>query len=493
MRLWIAVHLPRLALEAFSPGDVADTGCVIVESERVVAVSSAARAAGVATGMRRGGVTMLAPHATVLERDHARECECMQAAAMAMLQYTPQVSLADESVLLLDVGASLRLFGGVRALCRRVRSDLRSLGFTASISCAPTARGAWLLARRGRGRVLAMASLERSLNRLSALLLPAARPFSGWLEGIGCTTVEELRRLPRPGLQRRCGRAILDMLDAAYGLAPEVHEWFEAPVTFRAQLELFDRVERADELVHGYHRLLLQMLGWLTARQLAVRRIVLEMAHERGREARPLSSIEISLAEPAWRNGHLVRLIKEWLARHVVEAPVIGLALEAPDVVPMAPPNETLFPEPGANESDQAQLFELLTARLGADNVLKPAPKADFRPDVANAWVPASEPIRTVELQAGLPPDVAQYPRPAWILAKPIQLLMRRDRPFYGSPLKVVSNPERIEAGWWSDTQSRDYFVAEGAEHAMYWIYRERVVSDDGEPEPRWFLHGLLG
>jgi protein ImuB len=338
-----------------------------------------------------------------------------------------------------------------------------------------------------------MGHLERSLNRLPALLLPAARPFAGWLEGIGCSTMEELRRLPRPGLQRRCGRAILDMLDAAYGHAPEVHDWFEAPETFRAQLELFDRVERADELVFGYHRLLLQMLGWLSVRQLAVRRIVLEMAHERGREARPPSSLEISLAEAAWRDGHLLRLIKERLARHTLDAPVIGLALEAVDVVPLAPPNETLFPEPGANESDQAQLLELLTARLGADNVLKPAPKADFRPDVANAWIPVSEPMRTADQLAGLPPNVGQYLRPTWILAKPIQLLMRQDRPFYGSPLKVISNQERIEAGWWSDAQSRDYFVAEGADHALYWIYRERMLGDDGEPELRWFLHGLFG
>ena len=61
-----------------------------------------------------------------------------------------------------------------------------------------------------------------------------------------------------------------------------------------------------------------------------------------------------------------------------------------------------------------------------------------------------------------------------------------------GSPLKVASTPERIEAGWWSDTQTRDYFIAEGQDHALYWIYRERMVGAGEEAEPRWYLHWLF-
>ena len=91
-----------------------------------------------------------------------------------------------------------------------------------------------------------------------------------------------MRRLPRPGLQRRCGRPLLDMLDAAYGMTPELFDWIEAPTTFSAKLELFDRVENAEALLFGAHRLLLQMTGWLCARQFAVERITLQLEHERG-------------------------------------------------------------------------------------------------------------------------------------------------------------------------------------------------------------------
>lgn len=45
-------------------------------------------------------------------------------------------------MLLMGVGASLTLFNGAHALCRRIRADIRALWFTASLGCAPTARGA---------------------------------------------------------------------------------------------------------------------------------------------------------------------------------------------------------------------------------------------------------------------------------------------------------------------------------------------------------------
>jgi protein ImuB len=493
MRLWIGLHLPQLPLEVFSPNWSSDAGSVVLEQERVLAASPAARAAGVAHGMRRGGVLMLMPEARLHVRAPEREAEALHAAALALLQYTPLVTIAEESTLLIDIGASLRLFGGIRALCRRVRASLRALGFSGVLSCAPTARGAWMLARRRAGRVMTIASLTRRLDALPSSLPPPARPYTAWFEGIGCFDLGAMRRLPRPGLQRRCGRALLDMLDAAYGMAPELFEWVEAPTSFHAKIELFDRIENAEECLLGAERLVQQLTGWLCAHQLAVERITLLLEHERGRVARPATKVEIALAEPTWRDEHLVRLLRERLAKLVLDAPVIALALDASQVQAMAPPSESLFPEPGGSEEDRLRMLELLVARLGPENVLQALPQADYWPEVANSWVPVQQKVREKERASQMPPDVESLPRPTWILAKPIALLMRNHRPFYGSPLRMASTPERIEAGWWSKTQTRDYFIAEGQDHALYWVYRERIVGAGEDAEPRWFLHGLFG
>ncbi|MQA18959.1 Y-family DNA polymerase [Rugamonas rivuli] len=492
MRLWIGIHLPRLPLEVFCPRWSDDRCTVVLEQERVVAMSTLAEQAGVEACMRRGGALMLAPQAQFQQRALQLEADAQHAVAMALLQFTPQLAQAEEATLLLDVGASLRLFGGVRALCRQVAASMEALGFTAVLSCAATARGAWLLARSNAGRALTMEALARRMDRLPSSLLPPARPYLSWLEGIGCLTLGEMRRLPRPGLQRRCGRALLDMLDDAYGERAEMHQWLAAPASFRAKLELFDRVENAEALLFGARRLLQQLTGWLSAHQFAVERIRLLLEHERGKVAGPPTVIDIVLAEPVWRDEHLVRLLKERLAKQVLDAPVIGLCLEAPQVQPMAPPSDSLFPEPGGSKEDWQRLLEVLTARLGPENVLQAAPRADYRPEQANAWVSVQEKIRPSDARAQLPPDMPSLPRPAWLLAKPIPLLMRDHRPFYGSPLKIMSTGERIEAGWWSTMQTRDYFMAEGEDFAHYWLYRERT-GHEGEQSARWYLHGLFG
>ncbi|MYM73141.1 DNA polymerase Y family protein [Duganella sp. FT109W] len=492
MRLWIAIHLPQLPLEVFCPRWSTDQGTVVLEQERVIALSAAAYEAGVRRGLRRGGAIMLAPHTQFQQRSLPLEAEALQATALALLQFTPQLAEAEEATLLLDVGASLRLFGGIRALCHRVAQSVRALGFTGTLSCAPTARGAWMLARSNAGRALTMASLERRLDSLPPGLLPPARAYLDWLEGIGCLTIGQLRRLPRPGLQRRCGRALLDMLDDAHGARPEMHQWLAAPASFHAKLELFDRVENAEALLFGAHRLVLQLTGWLSAHQLAVERIQLLLEHERGRVAGPPTVVEIMLAEPTWKDTHLVRLLKERLAKLALPAPVIGLCLEAPQVQPMAPPSESLFPEPGGSKEDWQRLLELLAARLGADNVLQAAPNADYRPEHANSWVSIQTKIRPAEARAQLPSDIGSLPRPTWLLPKPIALMMRDHRPYYGSPLRIRSTGERIESGWWGAMQTRDYFMAQGEDNAHYWLFKERD-SGATEPETRWYLHGLFG
>ena len=138
-------------------------------------------------------------------------------------------------------------------------------------------------------------------------------------------------------------------------------------------------------------------------------------------------------------------------------------------------------------------MLEILVSRLGAEWVRRPKPVADHRPEIANGWTTVQEKVREADVAKQLPDDLTGLLRPTWLLAKPIALLMRDERPFYSSPLRMVQGPERIEAAWWDTTAARDYFVAQGQSHELYYVFRERVTNAHGESEPRWFLHGLFG
>ncbi|MCA1323633.1 Y-family DNA polymerase [Herbaspirillum sp. alder98] len=492
MSLWIAVHLPLLQLEVFRPNWDDEIAAVVFHQDRVSALSAPARAQGVAEGMRRGSVQLLSPRASTHERDIARESSLLNDTALALLQYTPQVTLAEHDCVLLDVGASLRLFGGIRALCRKVRTSIARLGLSATLSCGVSATGAWLLARFGYVRTLGLASLQRRLDRLPVVLLSAALPHLEWLHGLGCEQLGELRRLPRAGLQRRCGKPMLEMLDRAYGQRPELHRWISAPPSFRMRLELPDRIDQAELLERHAQRLMTQLAGWLAARQLALEQLRLLLEHERGRQAIAPTEIVLSLAAPTWQEDHLLLLLREKLARGQLGAPAIALVLTAERVQARTPVSETLFPEPGGSVDDQRRLVELLVARLGAEHVLQAAPQADHRPETSNRWLSV---LQRPPSQNALNAAAAQLPpRPLWLLDTPLPLALHDERPVYRGALTMASPVERIEAGWWEGQPvTRDYYTAHDARHVYYWIFRQWRAGQAGGDAAQWFLHGLFG
>jgi protein ImuB len=465
-----------------------------MEAGQVIAMSRLASQQGVRVGMRSAGVQAVAPEVILQEREPVREQAVLDAVALSLLQYTPELAAAPMHTLLLDVSASLSAFSGRWRLCRRVRDSVHALGCSFRLGMAPTALGAWLLAHRysqpkashgRRRRLVSMLSLHRELDRLPFELLPATARHAQWLTGIGCSTLADLRRLPRAGLQRRTDARLLEQLDRAYGEAPELFEWLQAPEQCDLALELPHPLEQAEQLLFGAHHLLTQMTGWLVARQQAVSRFTLVLEHERGRIPRPPTLLELVLAEPAWQEAHLLRLTKERLARLPLPAAVIGLRLQASQITPWTPSTEQLFPEPGGSPQDYRRLLELLMARLGPQAVQLPAAQEDHRPECANHWRSDS-----LSPQGHTPaqPTAPLAARPFWLLEQPLALSLQAHRPFYGSALRLLSGPERIESGWWDGALVlRDYFVAQGEEGACYWIYRERDAGS-----ARWFLHGLF-
>lgn len=462
----------------------------VTDAAQVIALTRLAAAQGVRIGMRAASAQVMAPEILLQERDLKREAAALEEVALALLQFTPELTQASAATLLMDVTASLSAFGGRLRLCQRVRRSLHVLGYSVRMGMAPTAQAAWLFAHQRshqhafRRRVVTMARMKAQLDRLPWQTLPEAVRHADWLEGIGCQTLSDLRRLPRAGLKRRTNVALLDALDRAYGEAPELFQWMAAPSSFNAMLELPYRVEHAAQLLQAAHRLLLQLTGWLVAHQRAVTSLSLLLEHERGHTRSPPTVVLITLAEPAWQEAHLLRLLKERLERLVLPGPVILMRLEAMQFSDWAPPTAQLFPEPGGTPEDYRRLLELLAARLGPEAVRLPSARADHRPEAANQWQRALD----GDTQDCREPVLPAAARPFWLLQTPLALPVRGHRPFYGSPLHLLSGPERIEAGWWDGALAlRDYFVAQGEEGACYWVFRERDAGS-----ARWFLHGLF-
>ncbi|SAL82667.1 DNA polymerase [Caballeronia arvi] len=526
--------MPSAQASSTSPGanstanDDIDQPCfALADHARILMPDLVAFRLGVRPGSTRAHAFALAPQLTLLAVDIRAEQNALEAVALALLAFTPKVVLAHANTVLLEVGASMRLFGGLRALLSRVTSTVKGCGFTSRMGCAPTAWGSWLLAHARtrrvarRVRIVKETTLLHALDALPVSLVPSAHSHGNVFEQIGCATLADLRRLPRKGVARRFGQGVLQWLAQAYGQAPDPREAFCAPASFEARLELQARVESADALLFAARRLVLQLAGWLAAHHAAVSEFSLLLEHElAARHAPKTSTFKVAWAVPTREAEHILWLLREKLNQTTLAAPVIEMKLLADKVSEHAPPPDTLFPLPGSDSDSMAQLLERLSARLGAENVVQLVARDDHRPEAAmtvEACKPAREtkPKRgkkggkktptTVKTQAEREPEpeeaqaepgeplelpdlaVPQQPRPAWILETPQKLMLRNERPFYRRPLKLISRTERIEAGWWDGNGvQRDYYVAADDRGRMFWLYRERLSG-------YWFLHGFFG
>lgn len=410
--------------------------------------------------------------------------------ALWALQFTPRVARRDEAVLM-ELAASQRLFGGRRALRERVHRLAAPLG-VARIGWAPTALAALAFARAGVHNGFAR-PLTEGLDRLPLATLSAAEPHLGTLARLGCRTLGDLRRLPRQGLGRRFDAGLLRALDQAHGLSPEAHDWLAPPEVFDARLELPTRVEEAPALLHGAHHLLLQLCGWLAARQLGVTALELRWAHDalRSRAAGAGGALRIRTGQPTRRPGHLARLLGEHLARTELLAPVGELGLQALEVQPLAPPSGSLLPDAGSTEAALGEALERLAARLGPQRVLRPVLADDHRPECMQHWQPATEALPRVS-RAHASPDPT--PQPAWLLPQPIKLVVRDHRPVYRRTLQLIAGPHRVEGGWWQRQGEqhrhvqRDYFVALDEEAGVLWVFQQRLADE----QTAWYLHGVF-
>ena len=501
---WLALHLPQLSLEAFCatlPPSPVPRPVALVAEHQIHSVDHSAAECGVRPGMKRATALALVADLLLAEADPRRAADALRAVAHTALAYTPAVTRHDGQTVLLEVQASLRLFGGPAALWQRLQAALAPLGHRLHAAAAPTALGAALLAQwqpRDRGDLLQgphatdLSALQTLLDEAPVWLLGRGREHWEALQGMGLRTLSDLRHLPRSGLARRFGSELLDDLDRARGLQADPRRWLSLPECFDSRLELHARAENTEQVLHGASVLLARLVAWAQARRARVGGFTLCMAHERQRQgALPPTELQVDLAEPALDAAHLQMLLRERLARITLAAPTMDLHLRCSRLVEGAAPNGELFPTRASQAEGLTRLLERLRARLGDAQVLRLEAVADHRPEHASRALPAqglgaSAPLALVDLfERPLP-----LHRPAWLLPEPQPLAEREAQPLLqGCPLQLLSGPERIETGWWDgDPTLRDYYIAGAVDGSLVWVYRSRMPVAAGEVS--WFLQG---
>ncbi len=471
--LWLALHLPMLALEALPPTSDAGPRAVSSGGRRgcLQVVDDAAASVGIRSGMGVSEALALCCDLQVLARQPRVEAAAREAVLLWAGQFTSQCTALSDDCLLLEIGASLTLFGGLSAVLRQVTTGLATLGHRVHLAAAPTPDAAALLARHRPGsQVLKLADLPKVLAPLPLECLDIEVRVSERLLGFGLRTIGECRRLPPPALGRRAGPQFLAHLGRLFGSLSRPLAMFVPPEQFNREVALEAPVTDSAGLRPPLRRLLLELQGFLRMRQAGIQVARLDLLS--GEDCHPLW---LRLAGASREASRLENLFDEHLQRWALPAPVKALRLVGEVLIDDAGPVRDLFD--AVVGEPQAQLLDRLRARLGDDAVHGITATADHRPGLDWAYcVPGEEFAGTITAL-----------RPAWLLREPQRLRAVAGQPSLDGRLTLLGGPERIEGGWWDGSDvARDYYIASQRSGRRLWIYRERRARGG------WYLHGLF-
>jgi protein ImuB len=393
--------------------------------------------------------------------------------ASAARALTPLVCIEPPDGLLLEVHGSLKLFGGLVSVKKKLVAELDRRRLRYHLCAAPTPLAASWLARSAAEDVPESSALS---GRLSPLSLAVTRWPDDVLVGLsemGIRTVGECLRLPRDGFARRVGREYLEQLDEALGKRPDPRTALGASPVLRSTVELSAEITETAALACVLRDIVARLGLELRRLQRQVQILELVLHHSR----RPATREKLQLIEPAHDPQRLLGPLTTRLEQLMLPAPVIALGLSA---IPVEAHIEVaeLFDElaPGRNSTAPAALVERLRARFGIERVYGLDLVEDHRPE--RVWARRADKLfQERSLCAAL---FLGTTRPLWLLPAPKRL---------GSAGAEICGtvPERIESGWWDGSDiGRDYYAISTEQGQRLWIYKDHATRG-------WYLHGLFG
>jgi len=470
--LWTGVVCPQHSLQALTrmiPKTEKSTRPLAVYQpvrgkHVVLDLNRAARARGVFSGQRLADALAIAPDLHVMARNRAAEQRLCEQIALIGYRFSHQVAITGDGIVL-EIGASRRLHGGMERLLETLNTQLRALHIVARLGTAPVPAAACMLARSGRSAHDAK-TLERLLRDwpLKHLLLP-----SNWLEtleGLGLKRLGEVLTLPRFERERRLGRAFNRHVDQLLGHETTPMVYWKPPEQFRQRLELPVPTHRTEALLFAFNRLLEHLGVWLITRDRALTALHLELLPEDGGQS---IELDAGLGQPGFRRERLLEILRLKLEPVRLRGDIEAISLDAESTAEHRPPQADLWN--GVNTGDAwPALLDRLAARVGAENLRGVTPYPDHRPEKAWRWTKPGTTSTALECP----------PRPNWLLPEP--------RPCRVEDLRLLDGPERIETGWWDGHDCRrDYWTAHDRHGNRLWIFQEY------KPRSGWFVHGLFG
>jgi protein ImuB len=440
-------------------------------------------------------------------------------------RFTPLAATDGPDGLVLDVAGAAHLFGGEAALLALIERKLARHCARAAIADTPEA--GWAMARFGpelaRERILASGDSKALMRAVSNLPVAALRIDSAIalaLSQTGLKRIGDIALRPRAPIAARFGASVFARLDAMLGQSKSpICPRFEAPA-YVAERRYMDGVCAREHIEATILALAHDVCDMLVKHDEGARSIAAVLFRVDGAGRR----IDCATSRPQRDPALIARLFREKLDSieadnnsldvgygfdlirlAVMHAEPLGArqdkiaGIEASkDLVTQAQNEGAGFARTGQAQDALADFLDRMSARFGAQRVLRLSPQDTHMPERAMILTPAARGL----IQPEPPAPVDE--RPLRLFERPERIDAIAQAPD-GPPLKfrwrrvihdvvAYEGPERIAPEWWrsaAPSLTRDYFRVEDKNGRRFWLYREGIYVSETQA-PRWFVQGLF-
>jgi protein ImuB len=453
------------------------------------------------------------PDLAAMEAEPDEDARALDAIAAWCERFTPVVVLDAPDGLFLDISGCAHLFDGEEGLKRQIVTRLHAQGFGSRAAIATTPGAAWALARYGRepgtpaarrhlcdqDEPMPARALQAQLAPLPIQALRLGEDAAALLQRLGLKTIGQLVNAPRLPFTARVGEVAMLRLDQALGRAPEALTPRRPPPPVFALRRFLEPLFTLEAVEEAARILCNDVVKKLDRNGAGARRAALHLFGVDGRDR----VIEIGVSRPERNAVALMRLFKEKLSRAAENLDMqFGLEAARLDVVQVerleAQARTLIAVEEGAASAEKiTALADVLSARLGSKQVLRPKLHDAHQPEKAGGWRSV---LSSPASGAGKPARDGVQRRPLTVFSSPQPIEAIATVPD-GPPIRFrwrrvlrevarAEGPERISGDWFGEAPTRDYYRVEDRDGRRYWLYREGLFGE--ETPPRWFVHGLF-
>jgi protein ImuB len=464
----------------------------------VLAADAAAQAAGLRVGMPATKAQVLVPGLIIQDADPVADAEALDRLALWMLQrFAPIVAPDPPDGIVIDSTGADHLHGGEAAMLATLIDKLAGVGIRTRDAVADTWGAAHALARFA-ARPAFVSAPGAALTDVAALPIAALRlrpDLVGGLRVLGFERVSDLLAQPRAPLILRFGPELGRRLDQTSGGLAEPIEPIRPEELIEVRRVFAEPIGAAETIARYIGKLSAQLCEALEQKGLGARRLDL-ICHRVDSRAQ---AVRVGTALPLRDAKRMTRLLSDKI--ETIEPgfgiEIMTLAATVAEPLTLKQVVTSLVAEA---EPDVSGLIDLLTNRVGEQNLYRAAPVASDVPERAVRHIPAL----AADTGADWPGD---WPRPARLFARPEPIetvALLPDHPpvtftWRGVRRRVkrADGPERVFGEWWKRDPEliavRDYFRLEDDAGERFWVFRAGDGDDPLTGSQRWFLHGIFG